>query len=243
MKIALAQIQSHIGEVEKNIEKHKLWSQKAADLGAKAIFFPELSLTAYEPSLAKTLTRSIEDPVFAPLQKVSDDNEITIGAGMPAAYLNSLAISMYIFQPGIKPLAYHKQFLHEDESLFFIPGNRQMYILEGDQKIAPAICYESILPEHIEAAVQDGCTMYLASVARDQKSIPFAMEYYAKASIQYQTPVLVVNAIGPGDHFISAGQSAVWNGQGELIGQLDPGKEAILLIDFTINTAVQIGDF
>ncbi|HEX2786433.1 MAG TPA: nitrilase-related carbon-nitrogen hydrolase [Ignavibacteria bacterium] len=47
MKIALAQISSVLGDLEKNIEKHVEYCSKAIADGANVIVFPELSLTGY----------------------------------------------------------------------------------------------------------------------------------------------------------------------------------------------------
>jgi NAD+ synthase (glutamine-hydrolysing) len=47
MKIAIAQIDSVLGNLEKNIKKHIDFASEAASKGADVILFPELSLTGY----------------------------------------------------------------------------------------------------------------------------------------------------------------------------------------------------
>lgn len=39
------------------------------------------------------------------------------------------------------------------------------------------------------------------------------------------------NGIGPSDDFISAGQTAVWDANGILVGQLDDKQEGLLIFD------------
>jgi len=53
MKIGIAQTRPFSGEISANIEKHILFVQHGISLGADVIIFPELSLTGYEPTLAK----------------------------------------------------------------------------------------------------------------------------------------------------------------------------------------------
>jgi NAD+ synthase (glutamine-hydrolysing) len=47
MKIAIAQIDSVLGDIEKNIKKHHEYCSEAIGKGADVILFPELSLTGY----------------------------------------------------------------------------------------------------------------------------------------------------------------------------------------------------
>lgn len=60
MKIALAQIQYEKGDIARNIELHLIWIDQAIAQGADCIFFPELSLTGYEPTLPKSLEEELE---------------------------------------------------------------------------------------------------------------------------------------------------------------------------------------
>ena len=55
MKIGLAQIKPFKGDLGKNIELHLQFIQKAILNKVDAIFFPELSITSYEPELAGSL--------------------------------------------------------------------------------------------------------------------------------------------------------------------------------------------
>lgn len=53
MKLCSAQIQPIKGDIDRNIQKHIFFINSAIENGADLIFFPELSLTGYEPTLAK----------------------------------------------------------------------------------------------------------------------------------------------------------------------------------------------
>ncbi len=47
IKIALAQINTHLGDPEANLEKHLAYAHDANKAGADLLIFPELSLTGY----------------------------------------------------------------------------------------------------------------------------------------------------------------------------------------------------
>ena len=231
MKICLAQAKSIKGDIPANIENHLQFISKALAHEADAIFFPELSLTGYEPELAKALATTHHDARFAVFQQMSDDNGITIGAGMPIKAEKGIEITMLIFQPNQSIQTYAKQRLHEDELPYFTEGNQQMLLWPDNVKIAPAICYESLQASHAKTAYDLGARVYLASVTKSQNGINKAYAHYPAIAQQYQIPVLMVNCVGYCDNFESMGNSAVWNTKGELVAALDNSNEGILLFD------------
>jgi predicted amidohydrolase len=78
-------------------------------LNAEAIFFPELSLTGYEPELAKKLATNQNDNRLDIFQQISDKNNIIIGLGLPTATESQIRISMIIFEPNKPRQTYSKQ--------------------------------------------------------------------------------------------------------------------------------------
>ncbi len=81
MKICAAQARSHKGDIQDNIENHKKFIELAIFYKANTIIFSELSLTGYEPELAKKLALNINDSRLDVFQKISDDHHIIIGVG------------------------------------------------------------------------------------------------------------------------------------------------------------------
>jgi NAD+ synthase (glutamine-hydrolysing) len=82
IKIALAQINTHLGDVNANLDKHLVLSNQAQAAGAELIVFPELSLTGYGlqdlvPNVAHKA--SGDDPVFRPLLEASQKIDIVVG--------------------------------------------------------------------------------------------------------------------------------------------------------------------
>jgi predicted amidohydrolase len=231
MKISVAQTKPIIGNISANIDAHKKLIQLAISYNADAIFFPELSITAYDSELAKNLATDQNDPIFDDFQKISDDNKITIGIGMPTKTSVGIHISMIIFQPDSSRQMYSKQHLHSDEFPYFIKGEKQIILTVGNKNIAPAICYESMLMEHSEYANKLGAEIYLASVAKSQDGINNAKSHYPFVAKKFAMPVLMSNCVGFCDNFESVGQSAVWSKQGKLLEQLDDTSEGILVFD------------
>ncbi|MEM5567121.1 GNAT family N-acetyltransferase [Psychroserpens sp. AS72] len=231
MKICIAQTKSEKGKVQRNIQNHLRIIELGIKSNADLIIFPELSITNYEPDLAKKFSTDIENNIFNPFQTLSNNNNIIIGIGIPTNATNGINISMLIFQPNKKKVVYSKQILHSDELPYFVCGNDQIILNIKGNKIAIGICYETLQREHFLNSKQKGADIYIACVAKPKGGIEKAYKHFPKIAKEFNTPILMSNCVGYCDNFISVGQSAVWNGNGELIEQLDSKNQGVLIYD------------
>jgi NAD+ synthase (glutamine-hydrolysing) len=82
LTIALAQINTVLGSVQKNLEKHLSVIHEASSRGADLLVFPELSLTGYvlqDLASAVACRPRADDPVFAPLLAASQKLDLVVG--------------------------------------------------------------------------------------------------------------------------------------------------------------------
>lgn len=239
MNICLAQIKPERGNIQSNIEYHKQWIAAAIAKGANCVVFPELSLTAYEPTLAHKLATTQEDRRLDEFQYISNLHNVVLAIGLPTHSTTGICISMIIFQPHTPRQTYSKQKLHADETPYFTQGREQIIVRVQNTNIAPAICYESLQNNHIARAIECGANLYMASVAKPQAGIQKAFEYYPRMARLHSIPIVMCNSVGYCDTFQSAGQSALWNANGMCIGQLDSHSEGLLIYSTTTGTVVQ----
>ena len=236
MKIAIAQTKSVKGNISANIKNHCAFIEKAIDFKADMIVFPELSITNYEPTLAHDLGMETTDERFTVFQKLSDENNITITVGVPLKKEDDCTINMLIFQPKKEITTYSKQLLHEDELPYFVAGTEQVYSKIKNEKVAFAICYESMQTTHFLHAYNTNIAMYVASVAKTDEGVQKGNAHYKNITATYPATIVMANAIGPCDDFASAGQSAVFK-NGKQIAQLNKTQEGFLLFDTELSTA------
>ena len=239
MKICVAQTRPVKGDVAANISTHKKLIALAVSSSADIIVFPELSLTGYEPALAKDLAADIADKRFDDFQEISDLSNISIGVGMPVKNNAAVLIGIITFQSHRPREVYPKQYLHQDEIPFFVNGHHQIYLPENKTKIAPAICYEVFVPEHVENAFKNDAKIYLASVAKSYGGAEKAMKTMSCLAKKYAMTVLMSNCIGHCDNFDCGGKTSIWNDKGQLLGQLDDQHEGILIIDTDSQEIIQ----
>ena len=82
LTLALAQINTRLGDVPANLEKHLQLATEARTSGADLLVFPELSLTGYVlQDLATTVAHRPrpDDPVFRPLLEASREIDLVVG--------------------------------------------------------------------------------------------------------------------------------------------------------------------
>ncbi len=239
MRICVAQTKPVSGDIESNMDRHKKLIHLAILSGADTIIFPELSLTGYEPTLAKTLAAHKNDSRFDDFQRMADANAITIGAGVPLKTNRGVCIGMVIFHPHQKRQVYAKKYLHADEEPFFVSGQNGTDLMDHKPNLALAICYELSVPEHAENAFRQGANVYVASVAKSASGVDQANKRLSEIAKTYSMTVFMSNCVGFCDNFESAGKTSVWNDNGLLVGQLDDVHEGILVFDTVSQACVQ----
>ncbi len=128
LPIALVQMNTVLGNVERNLEKHLAYVDQARENGAELLLFPELSLTGYVlqdlvPSVACHPTA--DDPCFRPLLEASHKLDLVVGF-VEEDVRNRFYISSAYLSRGEVVHVHHKVYLPTyglfDESRFFAWG-------------------------------------------------------------------------------------------------------------------------
>lgn len=238
MKIALVQTAPVKGDVTANLRDHVLWVHRASDMGAAWVFFPELSITGYEPLLARELAMEVDSVQLQEMQAVCNQRGIGIGAGLPTPAATGIHISMALFQPYQPRQVHHKHYLHPDEWAFFVAGDNLETLRMGEEQVALAICYELSVKGHAERAVANGATLYLASVAKSVEGLPKALDRMAGLAWAHNILTLMVNCVGEADGMRCGGHTSAWDRSGRLMGQLSATEPGMLVLDTELERVV-----
>jgi len=231
MRICVVQMKPLKGDIEGNIARHKQFIEMAVADKTDMVIFPELSITRYEPALARELAIDKDDNRLDVFQNIADERRITIGIGAPTRQPDGNCISMVIFRPLSERATYSKEYIHADEEPFFVSGRNSMEFIAETPKIAPAICYEISISEHSKAAFDRGAKVYVASAAKTAEGVENAIKTLSAIAKKYSMTVLMSNCIGPCDNFHAGGRSSAWNENGVLMGQMDKNTEGYLILD------------
>ena len=148
MKIAIAQLNYHIGDFEGNLQKMLEATQMAKDTAADIVVFGELAVTGYPPrdflEFDDFIEKSLE--VVARLAKAAIDIAIVVGAPSrnPVVEGKDLFNSAYFLADGTIQQVEHKALLPTydifDEYRYFEPASSFEVVHYKGKKIALTVC-------------------------------------------------------------------------------------------------------
>ncbi|MBA4190911.1 MAG: hypothetical protein C0467_23225 [Planctomycetaceae bacterium] len=114
--IAVAQTCPVAGDVLANLDEHIRLACRAAEVGARVVVFPELSLIGYELELAVGLAFSENDHRLSPLLDSATSHGVTMVVSAPVRLGESLYIGAFIVHPHRTTEIYPKHRLDADNS-------------------------------------------------------------------------------------------------------------------------------
>ncbi|MBC8172423.1 MAG: NAD+ synthase, partial [Chitinophagales bacterium] len=148
MKIALAQINVHIGNFEYNFSKIASFIEEAKRSAADIVVFPELAICGYPPRDFLEFDDFI-DQCYAVIQKIkplTKDIAVIVGSPSrnPEVKGKDLFNSAFFIADGKAEMMVHKALLPTydifDEYRYFEPNTEYHNILYKGKKIALVVC-------------------------------------------------------------------------------------------------------
>lgn len=219
LTIAAAQSISVAGDLPGNIARHLDFMAAAAEQGVQLLVFPELSLTGYEPERAADLAVAPEAAVLQPLRDGARALGLTAVVGMPLRLVpgGGVLIGALVLAADGSLAVYSKQHLHPGEERVFIPGSGGNNLRFGADSVALAVCADFSHAGHARAAAQSGAGLYAAGVLVGESGYGVDSALLQGYARDHRMLVLMANHGGPTGGWVSAGSSAIWGADGELI--------------------------
>lgn len=229
--IAAAQSASIAGDIEANIQRHLGFMRVAIEHGVEFLLFPELSLTGYEPDLARQLAIDPSDVRLQPLHDLARDSAMITVVGAPIRLSDSDAVLVgaLILGADAEVSVYSKQHLHPGEERVFSPGEGGAMLRIDSDGIALAVCADFSHASHAQSAASAGAVVYAASVLISDGGYLADTQLLAGYALEHRIAVLMANHGGPTGGWACAGRSAFWAEDGALMGSVE-GVGDLLLI-------------
>ncbi|MEX2464794.1 MAG: NAD+ synthase [Gaiellaceae bacterium] len=244
MRIALAQMNTVVGDLDGNAARILERLAQAREAGADLVLFPELAVTGYPPEdllLRPGFLRAAAET----LERVAAETKgITALVGAPHLdrdLFNACAVCV----DGEVKAVYHKQFLPNygvfDEDRYFQPGRDLLLLRCGETIVGPTICEDIWQP----GPPATDLALAGAHVIANLSASPFHLgkgrereEMLATRARDNSCWIAFVNAVGAQDELVFDGQSLVLDQDGRVVVRAPAFEEALLVVDVDSTTTI-----
>src|SRR4051794_31240993 len=244
MRLALAQINPTVGDLDGNRELILARIEEARAAGADLVVLPELAVTGYPPE--DLLLR----PGFVKAARASLDEIATATEGITALvgcplFDRDLANACAVLGDGDLRGVYRKHFLPNygvfDEHRYFATGRELVLLRLGDVLVGPTIC---------EDIWQPGPPATDLSLAGAQLILNLSASPFHVGKAEDREEMLVTrardnacylafcNLVGGQDELVFDGHSVVLDDEGEVIARAPGFEEALLVVDLDPTDAI-----
>ncbi|RUT78491.1 NAD+ synthase [Ancylomarina longa] len=256
MKIALAQLNYHIGNFKSNTAKIISAIEKFKSQKADLVVFSELAICGYPPKDLLERKDFIEQTQIA-LEKIAEKCvDIAIVVGGPSINPNpkgkNLYNSAYFMSNGEIASVHNKTLLPNydifDEYRYFEPNTEFSLINFKGKKIALTICEDlwekqpvdnnfakselyTISPMEELSKLNPDFVINIAASPFSYNQQDYRTNILKSTCKHYHLPIFYVNQIGAHAELIFDGDSMVLNSKGEIACRLDYFKEDFQIID------------
>jgi NAD+ synthase (glutamine-hydrolysing) len=244
MRLALAQIDTLVGDLEGNRDRIARRLAEAREAEADLALFPELAVTGYPPE-DLLLRPSFLAAAARTLGQVAEQTTgIACLVGFP--HLDrDLYNACALCADGEVKAVYHKRFLPNygvfDEDRYFQPGRGLVLARFGPTLVGPTVCEDIWQP----GAPATDLALAGAHVIANISASPFHLGKGRERESMLATRardnacwVAFVNAVGAQDELVFDGQSLLVDQDGEIVARGPAFEEALLVVDVDPATAV-----
>src|SRR4051795_5028675 len=244
MRLALAQINTTVGDLDGNRERILEAIGEARGAGADLVLLPELAVTGYPPE-DLLLRPGFVRAAGASLEELARETHgIVALVGFPD-FDTDLRNACAVCADGEVKAVYRKRFLPNygvfDEDRYFAPARDLLLLQLGDTLIGPTICEDLWQPGPPATDLALAGAQLIANISAS----PFHLcrdrereEMFATRARDNSCFVAFCNAVGAQDELIFDGHSMVLDEEGAVVARAPGFEEALLVVDIDPADAV-----
>ena len=243
LRIALAQINTTVGDLPGNEARIRNAVREARSLGADIVAFPELTIAGYPPEDLLLKHQFVADNKMY-IQRIVDISKgMIVIAGFVDAYFDTLYNAAAVLNNGRWAHTYHKTQLPNygvfDEKRYFQPGGHIPVFSIGDVNIGVSICEDIWLPNSItecqafcgdaQIIINISASPYHAGKTRERDQLMKTRATHNRAYVCY------VNLIGGQDELVFDGNSLIIAPDGAILARGNHFEEDLLVCDLDVS--------
>lgn len=240
LRLALAQINPTVGDLEGNTEKIISYIRKAGDYSADIVAFPELAVTGYPPEDLLLKPQFIKDNLDALRQIREEVWGMTAIVGFVDRRDDIYNAAAVIHNRTVTDV-YHKMYLPNygvfDEYRYFQVGTRFPIYNIGDTKVGVNICEDIWYPEgpaHIQSLFGAEVIININASPYHIGKSAFREKMLSTRATDNAVIVAYLNIVGGQDELVFDGHSLVFDENGEIICRGKQFREDLILVDLNL---------
>ena len=238
LRVALAQVNSVVGDIEGNLARVVGYCREAAKKDADLVLFPELALTGYPPEdllLKPSFVKDNLASLKALCRSLRGLPLVCVVGFVDASKDNFNAAA--IIQDGRVCASYYKRYLPNygvfDEDRYFKAGDRPLILEWGEVRVGLTICEDLWYPEGAELGEVE-MILNLSSSPYHYRKGQFRERMFGTRASDSQAVVAFCNMVGGQDELVFDGGSMVFNPKGEVIARAKYFEEELLVADIDL---------
>lgn len=244
IRLAIAQINSTVGDIDGNCSKICDYIYKAHAYGADIVSFPELAVTGYPPE-DLLLKRQFIDDNLKGLDRIAGcTNGITTVVGYVDRDKNGIYNAAAVIHNKIIKGVYHKIYLPNygvfDEIRYFTSGNTPSVFRLGDVVFGVNIC-EDIWHKGkpVASQAQSGAHLIININASPYHcgKIKMREDVICAQAKKNKTFISYTNMVGAQDELVFDGQSMVVDMKGKVVARSRAFEEDLVNVDISLDPA------
>lgn len=242
LRLALAQINSTVGDLQGNGDKIIRYLEEARKFGADLVVFPELAIPGYPPEDLLLKSQFISDNL-AQLERISHS---TKGIAAIVGFVDArddLYNAAAFLADGQRAGVYHKNYLPNygvfDENRYFKEGKESPIFILGNKAIGVNICEDIWYPNGpavaqaragAEVIINISASPYRASKREQREKMLSTRASDNLVALAY------TNVIGGQDELVFDGASLAFNERGDLIARGKQFQEDLIVVDLNLES-------
>ena len=244
MRLALAQIDSVVGDLEGNRERILTRLGQAREAGAGLVLFPELAVTGYPPE-DLLLRPGFIQAAGRTVQEIARATEGVVALVGAPHFDGDLYNACAVCSGGEVRAVYRKRFLPNygvfDEDRYFAPGRDLVLLRLGDCLVGVTVCEDMWQPGPPATDLALAGAQLLVNISAS----PFHVgkdrereEMFAARARDNSAFVALCNMVGGQDELVFDGHSVVLDDEGEVVARAPGFEEALLVVDVDPTAAI-----
>jgi NAD+ synthase (glutamine-hydrolysing) len=243
LRVALAQINATVGDIEGNARKIAEVIERAKEVRADVVAFPELAVTGYPPEdlLLKPHFIALNKEAVNELAKLVPKSLVAV-IGFVDEDNGDIFNAAAVLHDGKIAAVYHKHYLPNygvfDEFRYFQRGNEGLVLALNDVRVGITICEDIWYPggpARAEALLGDAhLLLNISSSPYHMGKLVWRERMLGVRANDNLAAVAYVNLVGGQDELVFDGASLIVNERGEVIARAKQFAEDFLVADIDL---------